>query len=73
MKSNSNQPPRIFFDNAAEFHSETTTSISKNFVANVFSWMVVGLVVTSIVAWYGAYTGLYANLMLSGGIMPWRY
>ena len=70
MKSNSNQPPRIF-DNAAEFHSETTTSISKNFVANVFSWMVVGLVVTSIVAWYGAYTGLYANLMLSGGIMPW--
>ena len=70
MKSNSNQPPKIF-DNAAEFHSETTTSISKNFVANVFSWMVVGLVVTSIVAWYGAYTGLYANLMLSGGIMPW--
>jgi len=65
-----NQPPRIF-DEAAEFHSEGTTSLSKNFVANVFSWMVVGLVVTSVVAWYGASTGLYANLMLSGGIMPW--
>ncbi len=70
MKSNPNNPPRIF-DEAAEFHSENTTSLSENFVANVFSWMVVGLVVTSIVAWYGAYTGLYAELMLSGGIMPW--
>ena len=70
MKSNPNHPPRIF-DEASEFHSEGSTSLSKNFVANVFSWMVVGLVVTSVVAWYGASTELYNNLMLSGGIMPW--
>ena len=61
-----NQPPRIF-DEALEVESG---SISKNFVANVFSWMALGLLITAAVSWYGATSGLY-QLMQAGGIMPW--
>jgi FtsH-binding integral membrane protein len=62
-----NQPPRIF-DEALEIDS---ASLSKNFIANVFSWMVVGLLTTAVVSWYGASTGLYYEIMMSGGILPW--
>ena len=65
-----NQPPKIF-DKAADFNTGNSTSLAKNFVANVFSWMVVGLLTTAAVAWYGATTELYRNIMLSGGMMPW--
>lgn len=67
-----NQPPRIF-DKTAEYNAGVgnTTSLAKNFVANVFSWMVVGLLTTAVVAWYGASTGLYHSIMLSGGMLPW--
>ena len=65
-----NKPPKIF-DKSVGVQSEGSTSLSKNFVANVFSWMVVGLLTTAAVAWYGASTGLYQSLMLSGGILPW--
>lgn len=62
-----NQPPQIF-DEALEIDS---SSLSKNFIANVFSWMVVGLLTTAVVSWYGASTGLYYEIMMSGGILPW--
>jgi FtsH-binding integral membrane protein len=62
-----NQPPRIF-DEALEVESG---SISKNFVANVFSWMALGLLITAAVSWYGATSGLYLQLMQAGGIVPW--
>ena len=65
-----NQPPRIF-EESAEYNSGNSTTLAKNFVANVFSWMVVGLLTTAAVAWYGASTGLYHSIMLSGGMMPW--
>ena len=62
-----NQPPRIF-DEALEVESG---SISKNFVANVFAWMALGLLITAAVAWYGASSGLYLQLVASGGLMSW--
>jgi hypothetical protein len=67
-----NQPPRIF-EESADYKPEVgnSASLAKNFVANVFSWMVVGLLTTAAVAWYGASTGLYHSIMLSGGPMPW--
>ena len=65
-----NQPPKIF-DKAADFNTGNSTALAKNFVANVFSWMVVGLLTTAAVAWYGASTELYSDIMRSGGMMPW--
>ena len=65
-----NQPPKIF-EKAAEYNTGNSTALAKNFVANVFSWMVVGLLTTAAVAWYGASTGLYHSIMLSGGMVPW--
>ena len=67
---NHSKPPKLF-DKSVDLQSESSTSLSKNFVANVFSWMVVGLLTTAAVAWYGASPGLYQSLMLSGGILPW--
>ena len=43
---NTNQPPRIFDDASVTAEG----SLAKNFVANVFSWMVVGLLLTAFVA-----------------------
>lgn len=62
-----NQPPRIF-DEALEVQSG---SVSKNFVANVFSWMALGLLITAATAWLGASSDLYQQIILSGGIMRW--
>lgn len=62
-----NQPPRIF-DEALEVQSG---SISKNFVANVFSWMALGLLVTAATAWFGASSSMYEQIIMSGGIMRW--
>jgi len=62
-----NQPPRIF-DEALEVQSG---SISKNFVANVFSWMVLGLLITAATAWFGASSNMYEQIIISGGIMRW--
>ena len=64
---NTNQPPRIFDD----AHASAEGSLAKNFVANVFSWMVVGLLITGFVASYAASSGLYAQLVGSGGLMMW--
>ena len=64
---NTNQPPRIFDD----AHATAEGSLAKNFVANVFSWMVVGLLITGFVASYAASSGLYAQLVGSGGLMMW--
>jgi len=63
-----NQPPKIF-DKAADYNIGNSTALAKNFVANVFSWMVVGLFTTAAVAWYGK--GLYLEIISSGGMMPW--
>ena len=67
-----NQPPRIFKE-TEQFSSNSSNSatVSKNFVANVFSWMVVGLLVTAVVAWYGATSGIYQELLDSGSVMMW--
>lgn len=65
-----NQPPKIF-EESVDYSQGNSTALAKNFVANVFSWMVVGLLTTAAVAWYGASTGLYYNLMMTGGMMPW--
>lgn len=62
-----NQPPRIF-DEALEVQSG---SISKNFVANVFSWMALGLLITAATAWFGASSSMYEQIIMSGGIMRW--
>ena len=64
---NTNQPPRIFDD----AHATAEGSLAKNFVANVFSWMVVGLLLTAFVASYAASSGLYEQLVGSGGLMMW--
>jgi len=56
------------YDASIEIGSD---SLAKNFMSNVFSWMAVGLVVTACVSWYGYDSGLYARLMLQGGMMPW--
>jgi FtsH-binding integral membrane protein len=65
---NTNQPPRIFDD----AHATAEGSLAKNFVANVFSWMVVGLLITGFVASYaGIPGGLYEQLVGSGGLMMW--
>jgi FtsH-binding integral membrane protein len=60
---NTNQPPRIFDD----AYATSEGSLAKNFVANVFSWMVVGLLITGFVASYAS--GLYEQLVESGGLM----
>ncbi|MDG2312150.1 MAG: Bax inhibitor-1/YccA family protein [Flavobacteriales bacterium] len=64
---NTNQPPRIFDD----AHATAEGSLAKNFVANVFSWMVVGLLVTGFVASYAASSVWCKNVMASGGLMMW--
>jgi uncharacterized protein len=64
---NINQPPRIFDD----AHVTAEGSLAKNFVANVFSWMVVGLLITGFVASYAASSDLYEQLVGSGGLMMW--
>ena len=64
---NTNQPPRIFDD----AYAPAEGSLAKNFVANVFSWMVAGLLITAFVASYAASSGLYQQLIGSGGIMMW--
>ena len=64
---NINQPPHIFDD----AHLTAEGSLAKNFVANVFSWMVVGLLITGFVASYAASSGLYEQLVGSGGLMMW--
>lgn len=66
---NTNEPPRIF-DNTLDSQSNTD-AVAKNFVANVFSWMTIGLLLTAFVAWYSASTGIYLQLVGSGGIMRW--
>ncbi len=74
-----NKPPNIFNnrqESTADYSAGNSTSLAKNFVANVFSWMVVGLLTTAVVAWYGAMSyenqsGLYYTIMHSGGILPW--
>jgi FtsH-binding integral membrane protein len=66
---NTNEPPRIF-DNTLNSQSNTD-AVAKNFVANVFSWMTIGLLLTAFVAWYSASTGIYLQLVGSGGIMRW--
>jgi FtsH-binding integral membrane protein len=66
---NTNEPPRIF-DNTLD-SQQNTDSVAKNFVANVFSWMTIGLLLTAFVAWYSASTGIYLQLVGSGGIMRW--
>ncbi|PCJ80976.1 MAG: hypothetical protein COA49_06650 [Bacteroidetes bacterium] len=64
---NTNQPPRIF----DKTFVPADGALAKNFVANVFSWMVVGLLITAFIAWYAASTGLYMQIVGSGGIMRW--
>ena len=64
---NTNQPPRIIDD----AYTPAEGSLAKNFVANVFSWMVVGLLITAFVASYAASSGLYQQLIGSGGLMMW--
>ena len=64
---NTNQPPRIFDD----AHKTAEGSLAKNFVANVFSWMVVGLLITGFVASYAASSDLYKQLVGSGGLKMW--
>ena len=67
-----NQPPRIFKETEQfSSNSGSTAVLSKNFVANVFSWMVVGLLVTAFVAWYGSSSGVYQALHKSGSVMMW--
>ncbi|MAO47047.1 MAG: hypothetical protein CL823_07845 [Crocinitomicaceae bacterium] len=69
-----NQPPRIF-KGTEQFSSNSGSSsvLSKNFVANVFSWMVVGLIVTAFAAWYGAHSEIYAAIFGPEGnsILRW--
>lgn len=66
MNNNWNQPPTLF-DDSVEWSGDV--SVSK-FVANVFSWMVAGLSVTAVVAWYVASSGWIENLynMTTGGM-----
>ena len=61
------QPPRIFDD----AHKTAEGSLAKNFVANVFSWMVLGLLITGFVASYAASSDLYKQLVGSGGLKMW--
>lgn len=42
---------------------QETASMSKTFVANVFSWMAAALVITSVVAYYFAYNPALSNLL----------
>ena len=66
----SQEPPRIF-EESVSLNNGDSTALAKNFVANVFSWMVVGLLITGFVASYAASSGLYAQLVGSGGLMMW--
>ena len=64
---NTNQPP-VSFDTLSQTE---TSEIAKNFLAHVFSWMTIGLLLTAFVAWYSASSGLYLQLVGSGGLMSW--
>lgn len=64
---NTNQP-HIRFDNVSQTES---SDIAKNFLAQVFSWMTIGLLLTAFVAWYSASSGMYQQLVGSGGLMSW--
>ena len=64
---NTNKPP-LHFDSVSD---SATGDIAKNFVANVFSWMTIGLLLTAFVAGYSASSGLYLQLVGSGGLMSW--
>jgi len=44
-------------------------TMARHFVANVFSWMFLGLVITGVVSWYSASGGWYESLMSDGGGM----
>jgi hypothetical protein len=64
---NTNQP-RIRFDSVSQTES---SDIARNFLAQVFSWMTIGLLLTAFVAWYSASSGMYQQLVVSGGLMRW--
>jgi uncharacterized protein len=64
---NTNQP-HIRFDSVSQTES---SDIAKNFLAQVFSWMTIGLLLTAFVAWYSASSGMYQQLVGSGGLMSW--
>ena len=64
---NTNKPP-LHFNSVSD---SATADIAKNFVANVFSWMTIGLLLTAFVAGYSASSGLYLQLVGAGGIMSW--
>ncbi|HIB78069.1 MAG TPA: Bax inhibitor-1/YccA family protein [Flavobacteriales bacterium] len=62
-----NQPLRILDEEFVPAEG----ALAKNFVSNVFSWMVIGLLITAFVAWYAASNGLYVQLVGAGGLMRW--
>ena len=64
---NTNQP-HIRFDSVSQTES---SDIARNFLAQVFSWMTIGLLLTAFVAWYSASSGMYQQLVVSGGLMRW--
>ena len=64
---NTNQP-HIRFDSVSQTESG---DIARNFLAQVFSWMTIGLLLTAFVAWYSASSGMYQQLVGSGGLMSW--
>lgn len=64
--NNWNQPPRLFDDASVEWQGDV--SVSK-FVANVFSWMVAGLTITAVMAYWVASSGWITNLYNPGGGM----
>jgi hypothetical protein len=64
---NTNQP-HIRFDSVSQTES---SDIARNFLAQVFSWMTIGLLLTAFVAWYSASSGMYQQLVGSGGLMSW--
>lgn len=65
MNNNWNQQPPRIFDEQVEWAGDV--SVSK-FVAQVFSWMVAGLTVTAVVAWWVASSGWIANLYTPTGM-----
>jgi FtsH-binding integral membrane protein len=55
------------FDNNLNYvqSQEETTTMSRTFLANVFSWMAAALVITSVVAYYFAYNTELASLLVN--------
>ncbi|MBL0316785.1 MAG: Bax inhibitor-1/YccA family protein [Flavobacteriales bacterium] len=61
--------------NIEEYNQQTidleSKSIAKSFVANVFSWMTLALVVSGATAWWFASSGLIVNILSGSKLLFW--